>query len=59
MEHPEKIQKQAIPHTSEQMEPTESVRQYVDELRQWGHISFEQKFKPANDKPKYNDVLPF
>jgi hypothetical protein len=29
---------------------------YGDPSQQWGQVSFDEKFKPPSDKPKWNDV---
>jgi hypothetical protein len=31
---------------------------YGDPSQQWGQMSFDEKFKPPSNKPKWNDVLP-
>jgi len=30
--------------------------QYGNPSQQWGQVSFDEKFKPPSDKPKWNDV---
>ena len=37
--------------------PQESAAPYGDPSQQWGQVSFDEKFKPPSNKPKWNDVF--